>query len=99
MSNEADKVFADRRAGSAPPTWPAIASSIGLDTTRVARCIESDSSSALIERDIDAGRRIGLVSTPVMLVNGTLYRGFQPLDTLLARVRQRLAEVAPDFGR
>ncbi len=61
-----------------------IASEIGLDIERFKRDMESNNLQALIERDLNDGRKIGIKGIPAVFINGKFLeapsaRGFQSM--------------------
>lgn len=56
--------------------WPVLAEAAHIPDMRLFRaCMEEKEPAQRIERDLAAGRRLGVHSTPSILVNGTLVTG------------------------
>jgi len=88
-----DALFqAQASIGSAP--WSRFAAVAGIpDQPAFDRCVEETAPVAALQRDTADARRLKLRSTPTFLVNGVLFRGTPPMDTLRAYV-QRAATLA-----
>ncbi len=67
------------------------ASRIGLDMARFRADMESDETEALIERNRDEGRELGVDGTPRIFVNGRPFT--EPVEALDTYVREELARI------
>lgn len=63
----------------------------GVDSAAVVACSREAPASVQVETDVSLGRTLEVVGTPLVIVNGTAYRGFQPADSLMAYARRALA--------
>lgn len=71
--------------------WADFATQAGVpDLASFGRCMASAEASAAVERDTEAGERLGITGTPSFLINDRLFVGAMPLDQLRDRVRQAL---------
>jgi protein-disulfide isomerase len=67
---------------SHPPCWVCIASQGGVgDTAKFRECLASTRSLAAVRMDVEAARRLRVVATPTILINGYLYAGL-PSDLI-----------------
>lgn len=53
---------------------------ISLDQKKLENCIKNREYAAVVERDIDQGKKLGIRSTPVFFVNGKLINGVQSME-------------------
>jgi protein-disulfide isomerase len=73
-----------------------LASSLGLDPTRLASCIDGAAVRDAISTESDAAERLGLSEPPTLLIDGLVFAGTEPLDRLRAVVAaERSAGAAP----
>jgi protein-disulfide isomerase len=64
--------------------WSAFAREAGVrDTTALLDCLRAERTQAAVERDVMAGRRLGIEGTPTFLVNGTQYAGAARLQQIV----------------
>lgn len=78
------------------------ASGLGIDTNRLAERSRAADVAALVGRDVEEGRRLGIQATPTTFLNGRRVVGRQSLATLKGYVRQSLglaAEEPAEAGR
>jgi protein-disulfide isomerase len=69
--------------------WDRFAQVAGVpDTEAFDRCMAETGPVAALARDTTDARGLRLNSTPTFLINGTLFRGTPPIDTLRAYVRK-----------
>ncbi len=54
----------------------------GLDRVKLAQCLDAKASLPRIEADVREGRKLGIVMTPTLYINGVPVIGFQPKRTL-----------------
>jgi protein-disulfide isomerase len=57
-----------------------LASQAGIDSLRLAACLDSQASRPRVEQDLNEGRKLGVASTPTCFVNGRLVVGASPAD-------------------
>lgn len=72
---------------------------LGFDRLAFVTAMHSDETLARVKEDIDLGMRIGLVSTPMIFVNGVELRGYtapNALERALAEVRAQTAVATSD---
>jgi len=62
----------------------------GCDPARAQRDQRQDLVRPIVDRDVAEGRRLGLVYTPAMLVNGVLYQTPPPFERLERQVQEEL---------
>ncbi len=85
-----DSTFANQHEVGRWP-WERFAALAGVtDLASFDRCMESPEAAQAVERDVAAGKHLGLTGTPSLLLNGTLYAGGLPYDTLVAFVKRPL---------
>ncbi len=64
--------------------WGDFALEAGVrDTTALLDCLQAERTKAAIDRDLMAGRRLGIEGTPTFLVNGTQYAGAARLQQII----------------
>jgi protein-disulfide isomerase len=64
--------------------WSDFALEVGVrNTTALLDCLQAERTKATIERDLMAGRRLGIEGTPTFLVNGTQYAGGARLQQII----------------
>ncbi len=64
--------------------WSDFAVEAGVrDTTALLECLQAERTKAAIDRDLMAGRRLGIEGTPTFLVNGTQYAGAARLPQII----------------
>jgi len=71
--------------------WPELAEAARIpDLPRFSECMKESEPARRIERDLAAGRKLGVTSTPSILVNGTLVTGDElgALEEYVARALQ-----------
>jgi protein-disulfide isomerase/uncharacterized membrane protein len=66
----------------------ALASKVGLDLDRLARCVASPLTQSAILADIQDGLRLGVEGTPTLFVNGEKIVGMRPLEFWEERIRE-----------
>jgi protein-disulfide isomerase len=78
-----------------PPTadeeeLTAFAEETGLDMEAFGTCMESDAYKDAIQRDVDAGFKLGLSGTPAFFINGRLLSGALPMQDFVEVIDQEL---------
>ena len=76
-----DALFASH-ADLRRPTVLAIASAIGLDVKRFEADVDSADVRKAVQRDLEDGSNVGVMSTPTIFIDGQHYNGAIRLDTL-----------------
>ena len=66
------------------PYLLALADSAGLDHAKLARCLASPATAALVREDGDRARRAGARSTPTFYIEGGLLEGAAPITAFRA---------------
>ncbi len=56
------------------------AKSIGLDTAKFDKCLDSGEKAGLVKADMEAGQKVGVNGTPAFFINGVSLSGAQPFD-------------------
>ena len=74
--------------------YRAIAAEVGLDRAQFDRCLASEDFTAAIDRDIAAGRAVGVSGTPAFFINGRMLSGAQPFAKIKEFVDAELARIA-----
>lgn len=63
----------------------------GLDTTKLARALDQHTYAATVDKELQAGKEIGVNATPTFLINGREVRGARPADAYRAVIEEALA--------
>jgi protein-disulfide isomerase len=66
------------------------AAEIGLDAEPFARCLESNDTLAVVRRDFDEGRALGIVATPTVFLGDESYSGALSVDALTELIQKEL---------
>ena len=69
------------------------ASDVGLDVPRFVACVASVRHRSTVERDMEAGRRLGVAATPTVFINGRMVSGLAPLDVYDRMILEELAAI------
>ncbi|NNG15593.1 MAG: thioredoxin domain-containing protein [Gemmatimonadales bacterium] len=64
---------------------------VGLDLVRFTSCLDSEKTAALVEQDLEEGRRRGIPGTPAFFINGRPLFGAQPVEVFQAVIDSMLA--------
>ena len=91
-----DSLF-ERQGQLGRPDLERHAAELGLDVARFRADLDARSHRPRVQRDIAAGQKIGVKSTPMMFLNGRPVRGGMPYDSLAAIVADE-AERARKLG-
>jgi protein-disulfide isomerase len=87
-----DKLFAhQQRLGLAD--LKTYAADLTLDTDAFSVCLTSSRYAPLVQASLDAGRRLGVQSTPTLFVNGRAVRGAHPMDVFESIIDEELDRV------
>jgi protein-disulfide isomerase len=68
------------RGEPTPIALAGIAGDLGLDADAVLAAMDSPEVTAVIAANHDLGTRLGINGTPTFVINGTMLRGYVPLD-------------------
>jgi protein-disulfide isomerase len=73
---------------------------MGLDPVAFGQCLDSGRHAALVQRDAEAGARVGVSGTPAFFVNGRALIGAQPFEAFARLIEEELALAgrAPEHG-
>jgi protein-disulfide isomerase len=85
-----DKMFDNQRMLD-PLSLVRFATEIGLDANAFQGCLESGKHQADVERDIEAGKKVGMTGTPGFYINGIQLSGALPLDMFSEVIDDELA--------
>src|SRR2546428_683106 len=95
-----DVLFQNQKA-LAPPQLAERARTVGVDGAKFDECLSSGRHAARVERGLTDGAAVGVQATPTFVVGktkpgdvveGTVIRGAQPLETFRRFIDQKLAE-------
>jgi protein-disulfide isomerase len=64
---------------------------LGLDADAFGECLDSGRNAALVEKDIEAGGRLGVSGTPAFFINGRPLIGAQPFEAFAEVIEEELA--------
>jgi protein-disulfide isomerase len=74
-----DTLFANQQALEVPQLKEH-AKKVGLDTARFDKCLDSGEKAAVVNADLDDGKKVGVNGTPAFFINGVLLSGAQPIE-------------------
>ena len=63
---------------------------VGLDLSAFERCLASKKYASAVQKDIDAGSKLGVTGTPAFFINGRLVSGAQPLEAFVQVIEDEL---------
>jgi protein-disulfide isomerase len=66
------------------------ASAIGLDAAKFAECLDSGKNASVVEKDMEAGKKVGVNGTPAFFINGIMLSGAQPIEEFKAVIDSEL---------
>jgi len=84
-----DALFANQKA-LAPAAILETAGSVGIDSVKLAACVSSGRTKDQVDKDLAAGRALGLSGTPVAFVNGRKLSGAQAFEAFAAVIDDEL---------
>lgn len=87
-----DRLFANQQALQVD-ALKAHAAALGLDRARFDACLDSGRHAAAVQADLEAGRRLGVNSTPTLYVNGRPVAGAQPYEYFKAIIDEELERI------
>lgn len=85
-----DRIFAEKDI--AADRLRAFAADLGLDTEAFGTCLDSGRHGETIDRDLEAGRRVGVERTPTFFINGRYITGAPTYEALVEVVDEELAK-------
>ena len=65
-----------------------------LDMPAFEQCLSSGKYQAAVQKDIEEGKRAGVMGTPAFFINGRLLSGAQPLEAFARVIEEELARMA-----
>ena len=65
---------------------------LGLDKSKFASCLDSNKYLKAVEADMEAGRKVGVKSTPTFFVNGMIVNGARPMAEFSELIDAELAK-------
>jgi protein-disulfide isomerase len=88
---EYHRVLFERSPKLARDSLTHFAKRVGLDVSKFERCLDSGAKEAVVRRDLQDGRRYGVIGTPTFFVNGKILVGAQPLTVIQAEIDRAIA--------
>lgn len=85
-----DKVFARRWDRATREDVLKIGASVGLDGAKLGACMDSAATKGRLLKDVEEGARVGVTSTPTVLVNGRLLPSTSVFLLAMEEERKRL---------
>ncbi len=73
-------------------TFVEIADDLGLDRPRFLDDLDAEDVMEVVREDVRLGRRLGVDGTPGFFLNGRYISGYQPLENLVAKIDEELAD-------
>ena len=70
----------------------ALAAEVGLDMERFKKDWKSAETEALVNADMEEGRKLGATGTPTFFLNGQMLVGARPLEVMRAKIDEILAK-------
>ena len=69
------------------------ANSLNLDEKNFEECLSSGKYTAAVEKDLEAGKQVGVSGTPAFFINGIFLSGAVPLESFTRLIDEELARV------
>ena len=66
------------------------AKSLGMDSSKFDKCLDSGEKKAMVEEDLKAGSAAGVNGTPAFFINGVFINGAQPFEQIKQTVDREL---------
>lgn len=85
-----DRMFANQQALGVP-ALKQYAVALALDTAKFDACLDSGKFASNVESDLEAGRELGVNSTPMLFINGRPVAGAQPFEYFKGVIDEELA--------
>jgi len=77
-----------------PDQLKVYAQEAGLDLPAFEQCLSGGKYQAAVQKDIEEGKRAGVMGTPAFFINGRLLSGAQPLEAFVRVIDDELARAA-----
>jgi protein-disulfide isomerase len=90
-----DKIFAGALTSRDDAGFNALAQAIGLDTKQFAQCLQDGKYKDLVQKEVEAGKQVGVRGTPAIFINGRLIPGAQPYENFDRVVQAELSKPQP----
>ena len=71
----------------------AYAKQAGLDDKKLAAALDNHTYAADLQKEVDAGKEVGVRATPEFLINGKDFTGARPIEDFRAQIDAALADV------
>jgi len=88
-----DRMFANQQALGVP-SLKQYAAALSLDTAQFDQCLDSGKFGSNVTADLEAGRALGVTSTPMLFINGRPVVGAQPFDYFKGIIDEELARTS-----
>jgi len=85
-----DRLFSGAPEDLAETGLKSIARQLKLDGDKFDKCLDSSAQAAAVDKDLNAGKNLGISGTPTMYINGYTVGGAASYDTLRDLVQQQL---------
>jgi len=86
-----DLLFADPRSLT-PQSYSQLAGQLGLDVPEFTKCVDTEATLPLIERDLNEGLALGIDATPYVFVNKERSSGVDSYEALRQMVETEIAK-------
>jgi protein-disulfide isomerase len=86
-------MFANQQALGVP-ALKQHAAALSLDQAKFDACLDSGKFAANVATDIEAGRQLGVNSTPMLFINGRPVAGAQPFEYFKGVIDEELARTS-----
>ena len=88
-----DHLFGNQQALQ-PDDLKKSAADVGLDAAKFNACFDSSKFADKVQAGMEAGRRLGVNSTPTMYLNGRVISGAQPYEVFASMIDEELSRAA-----
>lgn len=68
------------------------AEGLGLDSAKFNECLNSNKYAATVQKDLEAGKKLGVTGTPAFFINGRMISGAQPIEEFKRVIDTELGE-------
>ena len=92
-----DKLYATNLTAD-PKQLSALAKEIGLDLASFDRCLANGQYKALVQKDLEEGKKLGVTATLAFFINGRVIVGAQPLESFARIIDEELAGGTANAG-
>lgn len=86
-----DKIFSAGGEDLGVPALKTAARDLKLDGAKFDKCVDSSQEQAAVDKDLNAGKNLGITGTPTIYVNGFSLAGAQPYAALESVVQEQIA--------